>query len=681
MSERVAARIGWGALGVTTILVALSAALLILRGAGPVARYDSPGAQEVFVGTVLALAFALFGALVVAQRPAGAIGPLFCAAGLTASLTLAAREWAARALLVDPGSLPGGEALAWVGSWSWIGTIPLAGVLITLLFPDGRLPSPRWRAALWFGVGAIAALFVGWAFSKGQLEKFPSVENPIGLLPERAKDVGGLLLIAVPVGLASVVARYWAARGELRQQLRWVAAAACLYVLIGVVEIVASSVDEGVALGWLINLGSLGLVAAAGIAVLKYRLYDLDLVVNRTLVYGALTAGALAIYIGAVFGLGALLDSSGIGVSLVATALVAVALAPLRSMLQSRINRLMYGDREEPYRALTRLGERLGAALDPDEVLPTIVASVAEGLRAPYAAIELEEGGERRVTARHGRSGDGEPVRLPLEYRGELVGELVVSPRSGEEPFSSEDKRLLGDLARQAGVAAHAVRLRQDLVRSRERLVVTREEERRRLRRDLHDGLGPSLAGIALEVESARGLLSIDPGAADALLTRLKGEVQDAIGDIRRIAYDLRPPSLDEFGLIPALREQAARLGAPSNGDPASPRPRVSIETPATLPALPAAVEVAAYRIVLEALTNVSRHAEASECTVRIVVNGHLVELEVRDDGRGLDAAANGGVGLASMRERAEELGGTLVVRDGETGGTIVQARLPMERG
>ena len=678
MSERDAARIGWGACGVTAVLVALAVALLIVRGAGPVAGYDSPGTPELFVGTALALAFAALGALVLAQRSAVMIGLLFCVAGLTAALTLAAREWAARALLIDPGSLPGGEALAWVGSWAWVGTVPLAGAVITLLFPDGRLHSPRWRPALWFAAAALSGVCAGWALAEGPLEKFSAVENPVGLLPEGIKDIGGLLVIAVPLGLASLVSRYGAARDERRQQLRWIAAAACLFVVTMVVEFVVSWVDEGVELGWLINLGTLGLVAAAGVAVLRYRLYDLDLVVNRTLVYGALTAGVVGIYVATVAGLGELLDSSGIGVSLIATGLVAVAVQPLRLILQRRVDRLMYGDRDDPYRALSRLGERLGQALDPDAVLPAIVEAVADGLRLPYVAIELDQDGERKLVASHGEPRGGEPARLPLEYRGVAVGELIAAPRSANEPLAPADLRLLADLARQAGVAAHAVALTRDLRRSRERLVAAREEERRRLRRDLHDGLGPTLAGIALEVESARALIERDPRAARDLLGRLKGEAQQTIADIRRIAHDLRPPALDELGLVAAVREQAARIGG-ANGSRPEPGSglRVDVEAPAALPVLPAAVEVAAYRIALEALTNVSRHAGADRCHVRIEFNGGL-ELEVRDDGRGLPAGRRQGVGLTSMRERAEELGGALVVETSGTGGTVVRAHLPL---
>lgn len=680
MSARGAARIGWWALGATAVLVAFAVALLVLRAGDAVPGYTDPGAQEIFVGTAMALALGAFGALIVARGTADAIGWLFCSAGLTAALTLAAREYAARALLIDPGSLPGGEAVAWVGSWAWIGTIPLAGTVIALLFPEGRLPSARWRPALWFATAALVGVFAGYAFSEGTLEQFASVRNPVGFLPAGLEDIGGLLVVAVALGLASLVARYRSARDEQRQQLKWIAAAACFFIFVILIEVLVGIVDDGAEVSWLANLGTLGLVAAAGVSVLRYRLYDLDLVVNRALVYGALTALVVGVYVGLVTGLGEILDSTGVGVSLIATAAVAVGIQPLRSLLQRRVDRLMYGDRDDPYRALSRLGERLGEVLEPDAVLPAIVDAVAEGLRLPHVAIELAEGDGRRVAASHGSPRGGDPIRLPLEYRGDAVGWLLAAPRGAGEEFAPADLRLLTDLARQAGVAAHAVRLTHALRRSRERLITAREEERRRLRRDLHDGLGPALAGIALEIESARGLVDQDPEAARDQLQRLRAEVQESIADIRRIAYDLRPPALDELGLVEAVREHAARLGtAAAEGGTAGNRPLVSVEAQADVPPLPAAVEVAAYRIALEALTNVSRHAGASSCIVRIAVNGEL-ELEVRDDGAGINGRPAQGLGLVSMRERAEELGGSLTITPGAGGkGTVVLARLPVE--
>jgi signal transduction histidine kinase len=262
-------------------------------------------------------------------------------------------------------------------------------------------------------------------------------------------------------------------------------------------------------------------------------------------------------------------------------------------------------------------------------------------------------------------------MTIPLTNQSEAVGALVLGARAAGESFDARDRRLLEDLARQSGVAVHAVRLTQELQRSRERLVTAREEERRRIRRDLHDGLGPTLAGIALNLDTARGLIERDPAAGEALVHRLRDEAQSAIADIRRLVYELRPPALDELGLAGAIGEQACRLS--SNGLV------VSVEGPDELPPLPAAVEVAAYRIALEALTNAARHAGARRCTVSIAVDDAL-ELEVTDDGQGIGAGRRVGVGVRSMQERAAELGGICTIEPAAFAGTSVRARLPLTR-
>jgi signal transduction histidine kinase len=262
-------------------------------------------------------------------------------------------------------------------------------------------------------------------------------------------------------------------------------------------------------------------------------------------------------------------------------------------------------------------------------------------------------------------------ARFPLLYRSDQVGELVLGLRAGEDGFSAADRRLLGDLSRQAGVAVSAVRLTADLQRSRERLVTAREEERRRLRRDLHDGLGAQLAGLTVQTGVLRGLISRDPEAADALAAELRGELRTAIADIRRLVHGLRPPALDELGLVGALQRLAEGIGAEGGGL------RISVEVPAGLPPLPAAVEVAAYRVVQEALTNVVRHAHAHSATVRLTADPDALTVDVDDDGTGLPADLVAGVGLSSMRERASEMGGSCDVEGAPAGGTRVHAVLP----
>jgi signal transduction histidine kinase len=310
-------------------------------------------------------------------------------------------------------------------------------------------------------------------------------------------------------------------------------------------------------------------------------------------------------------------------------------------------------------------------------VLPTIVETVAQALKLPYAAIAFGTGTascQPVVAASYGKASEQQALmRVPLVYRQEQVGELWLAPRGPTEDFTPADQRLLHDLARQVGVAVHAVKLTADLQRSRERLVLAREEERRRLRRDLHDGLGPRLAGLLLKLETARNRLAHD-SLAGTLLSDLIIQTQEAVSDIRRLVYALRPPALDELGLIPALQEQVLLYS-----DQGPNAIHISLEAPESLPCLPAAVEVAVFRIVQEALTNVVRHSHASRCTVRMTLHEHerLLELEIEDNGRGLAPGQSAGVGLASMRERAEELGGTCEVKQAPTGGTCVCVRLP----
>ncbi|MBA2691802.1 MAG: GAF domain-containing sensor histidine kinase, partial [Rubrobacter sp.] len=413
---------------------------------------------------------------------------------------------------------------------------------------------------------------------------------------------------------------------------------------------------------------------AIGVAILRHNLYDIDFIINRTLLYGALTACVVGIYVFVVGYLGTLFRTEGsLAISLLATGVVAVAFQPLRDKLQRTINRLMYGERDEPYEVLSRLGERLEGTLDPDSALSTIVETVAQAMNIPHAAISLDLNGESVKAAEHGEP-KGIPTILPLSYGGRTVGRLVLSPRSPGEEFSASDRRLLEDLARQAGVAAHAVRLTADLQRSREEIVTAREEERRRLRRDLHDGLGPRLAAQTLKVGSAKSLFPRDPETANMLLGELERDLDGALADVRRLVYDLRPPALDELGLAGAIRDTASQYDDPE-------KTTVSFEEAGDSSNLPAAVEVAAYRISQEALANAARHADAKRCAIRLAVNASLLELEISDDGAGLPENRRAGVGLASMKERAEELGGKCEVVSVPAGGTRVRAKLPLPEG
>jgi signal transduction histidine kinase len=414
-----------------------------------------------------------------------------------------------------------------------------------------------------------------------------------------------------------------------------------------------------------------------GFAVLRYRLWDIDRLLNRTLVYGLLTASIVGLYLLVVVGLGTLFSALGnLFLSLLATGLVAVLFQPLRQRLQRAVNHLMFGERDEPYRVLSRLGSRLEATLATDTLVPTIVETVAQALRLPYVAITSRQFAEDVLVASSGEAGGKEAlVRVPLVAQTEQVGDLWLAARTPGESLTPADVRLLHDLAPQIAVAVQAVRLtaelRQltaDLQQSRTRLITAREEERRRLRRDLHDGLGPQLSSQPLLMTSALLLLRQDPDEAEAILQSAITQSQEAINDIRRLVYALRPPALDDLGLIAAIGELLTQYRASGI--------TFSIETPEQLPPLPAAVEVACYRIVQEALTNVVRHAHAHICVVCLTCREQLT-IEIIDDGQGLPPAYRHGVGLTSMRERAEELGGRWLLEPAPAGGTCVRAQIP----
>ncbi len=425
-----------------------------------------------------------------------------------------------------------------------------------------------------------------------------------------------------------------------------------------------------------------------GFAVLRYHLWDIDHIINRTLVYGLLTACVIGLYVLIVGGLSTAFQIQGnLVISLGATALIAVLFQPLRNWLQRSINRLMYGERDDPYRILSRLGQRLEGTLAPEQVLPTIVQTTAQALKLPYVAVTLKQD-DALVMAASSGTATTDLVHLPLLYQGEHVGELLLAARAPGEALSSADRRLLTDLARQAGIAVYTVRLTTDLQRlarelqhSRTELVTTREEERRRLRRDLHDGLGSVLTSLNLRAGAIHMLLGRDSAAAEVLVVEQQSAIRSAIADIRRLVYDLRPPSLDELGLLDAIRERAAHYGLPAERSDQQERLfglSVEVLAPDDVPALSAALEVATYRIVQEALSNVARHADARTCVIRLALSEGVLQVEITDDGIGLPPAHRGGVGLLSMHERAAELDGTCEIVPAPGGGTRVRARLPV---
>ncbi len=615
------------------------------------------------------------GMLIALKRPRNLYGWLWLVFGLALALLQFVGSYAGQLSAIAIETTSTAVWVTMLGNGAWLLSVALSPFLM-LLFPDGRLPSPRWRVVVWATVIAAVITAMLMPFLPGQSVITP-IESPFSLDGEAGQFITVLIIGAVfalfacsLLSLLSLFTRYRQAGGIGRQQIKWF-----LYGAIPFGAAVVISGFLGQDLPGLLDVifesaTMSGLYLAVGVAIFRYRLYDIDLIINRTLVYVTLTAVIVVLYVLTVGYLGMLFQARGnLIISLLATTAVAILFAPLREKLQRTVNRLMYGERDDPYAVLARLGQRLEDTLKAEAALPILAETIAETMKLPYTAITLKRGSEFRVVASQG-SPPNEPIVLPLTYQREAVGQLLLAPRGPNETFSKTDKRLLEDLARQAGVVAHAVCLALDLQRSREQLVMNREEERRRLRRDLHDSVGPQLSALTLRLDTARSRLAPNE-EMHLLLEDLAQHVRHVVADIRRAVYDLRPPSLDELGLLPALRETAAKYTSGSL--------HISVEASTELPPLPAAVEVAVYRITLEAINNMVRHAAARKGRVDIGLDNMsgMLRLEVCDDGRGIRDSDVPGVGLASMRERAEELSGTFVVGSSRSGGTRLVALLP----
>jgi two-component system NarL family sensor kinase len=599
-------------------------------------------ALDAFVvsNAVIGLGFGLCGALIAYHRPRHPVGWLFAIGGALQLLT-AVTAPTAQLLTDHDGPTWLVRSTMTVFNWSWPWHIGLVLPLSLLLLPDGRLPSPRWRPVAWI-VGVTSLLFVA------EIGLGPD-SSPAGLprgyfTLSSYHDLAPLWTVsemrwaaAFLLGVAALVVRYRRGDERLRRQLLWLVAAGAIVL----VAVTPWALVAGTPVAVLFTIPLLPIAITVGI--LRHQLLDIRLVLARGLAFALLSALVLGAYAALVVVL------SGVASALI----VALAALPLRGLLQRGVERLLYGYRSDPLRVASRVGGRLGAGLTGP------LDEVRVALRLPWAAVSL--GGSPVATA--GTVVD-RTASIPLG----ADGELVVGLRPGERRLATSDERVLRLLAGPLATALRANRLSEDLQASREQLVTAREEERRRLRRDLHDGLGPLLTGVAMSADAAANLIDRAPVEAVGLLSAVRTDSRTAIGEIRRIIDDLRPPPLDELGLVGALEARAARTVARNDGAPL----RTLVDAPDDLRPLPAAIEVAAYRIATEAMTNAVRHSDARTVVVRLRC-GEALTVEVTDDGSP-SGDWTAGVGLTGMHERAAELGGRCETGPSSRGGRVLVA-------
>ena len=630
----------------------------------------SPVRSEGFVLACAVVASATMGAIVV-WRARHVVGWLMIGLAALVGGSGLAEAYAVYGLIVEPGALP---AARWVSPFSEALFWPVFTclTLILLLTPSGRLPSRRWRRFAGVMVAGSGAWVLATVFADRPADPpLQAVHNPwaIAFLDVPLAIAGWIGVLVTHGGLivagVAFVRRTRRAVGDERQQLRWVAFGGAVASVAAVGAFIGALADQPALLGVAATTLVITLPLGVTIAVTRYRLYELDRLISRSLLYTLLTIAVAAVYAVVVAALG-LVAGSGRVESGVAAVVAAMAVAPLRSVAQRVIDRWLFGRRAEPFAVVSGLNRRLQTSESPETALQALVDSISSDLRLPFVAVESHDG--TPLAAR------GEPElarndRLALSHQGEAVGMLVLGLRRGEDAFDEGEQALLQDLARHAGAAVRAVLVARDLQTARQRLVAAREEERRRLRRDLHDGLGPQLTAVTLKIDAARNLLRHDVESSDGVLAELRTDVRGAIDDIRRVVYELRPPGLDDLGLMGALRQHAR--ACTSNGDQL--QVRVIGDD---IDGLAAPVEVAVYRIATEAITNAVRHARARRCDVKVSVDGDLI-VEISDDGVGFPPQWQAGVGIASMRERAVEIGGSFTLDTSGGRGTTVTARIP----
>jgi signal transduction histidine kinase len=677
-------RAPWIAWAIALILLAGTLTLSGLNG-----RFFEAGFPNL-IYVAIVLGYSTVGALLASRDPGNRIGWLLLIAGLGLVLAGFGDEYVVYGLETRPGSLPGPTFGAMLSNLTW-GPLLMAVVLVVLLFPTGRVPGPRWRFLPPTILGLFVLLGAGTLLDPGPLEAQVDVviENPLGVEAldgpaDLAETIGFLgLLPVLAASIVGLVLRYRRSRGEERQQIRWlvyVAEVVGILILVGIAEelLPGASILGDIVFFTTVAVIGIGVPAAIGVAILKYRLYDLDLVVKKTVLYGTVAVVLTVLFVAVALTIGAVANESQTG-AVVAAAVIGLAFWPALRVSRRVADRVVYGRRATPYEVLTEFSHRVAGSYASEDVLPRMAAILAGAVGATRAVVWLRIGGELRpagLAPADAEPPDAVPVagdRLPalpadaaaeVRDQGDLLGALTAS-MPPNDPMNPSKDRLVHDLASQAGLVLRNVRLIEELRASRQRLVAAQDAERRKIERNIHDGAQQQLVALAVQLKLLRGIVDRDAVKAGELAERLQTAANDALEDLRDLARGIYPPLLADRGLAAALEAQARKAAVPT-----------TVEA-ATIERFPADVEAAVYFCSLEALQNVAKYAEATRAWVRLSQEDGSLMFEVADDGRGFDpATAAYGSGLQGMADRLDALGGSLEVQSRPGSGTTVTGRI-----
>ena len=658
------------------------------------------------VGLLVAFsAFPIIGYVLATRQPDNSIGWVMLAMGFFMGLPIA--SYAAYAIHGGPGGRDLGLILEAIDQPGWVPIVAIPATFLLLLFPDGHLPSPRWR---WFARvigGGLVFIFLAILLDPAPIEggTVPGAPNPLGLEFLRPFLSFALVsIVLIPIGalgsLLSLVLRFRRSEGIERLQLRWLVTAAVFVAVLYSFGILLSLSSEwgGITTPpWMSLLQNVSVLSfalipiAIGVSILRYRLFEIDVVINRALLFGALAVFIAVVYVAIVAGVGAIVGGQASPLlSAAAAGVVALAFQPVRRRAQRFADRLVYGKRATPYEVLSEFSERLGNTYANEELLPRMARALGEGTGARRADVWMRAGDELRPEAAW--PDDAEPtsprpaspeeqksavtassIFEPVRHHGELLGALSIEKRPGESLTATEEK-LVRDLAAQAGLVLRNVGLTEDLLRtieqlraSRQRLVSAQDEERRKLERNLHDGAQQQLVALAVKLRLLEQLVERDPAQARSVAAQLQGDTTAALEELRDLARGIYPPLLADKGLVAALESQARKSVVPVTveGDGVG---RYAREA-----------EAAVYFSCLEALQNVAKYASASRATITLSDGDGRLRFEVSDDGVGFDAASrSNGSGLQGIADRLAALDGEIEIRSAPGAGTTVAGVLPV---